>query len=94
MKNLNTIANVHCDIVQKFTEIFIQTKLYKYADNILYSLAIPTVCSFRNKPKKFYLSALVDFAVYDESSCQYIPYIIKFKLKDWLYFFFCRKKNI
>ncbi len=92
MKNLSIIANVHCDAVLKFTKIFIQTKLYKYADNILYSLAIPTICSFGNKPQKHYLRALVDFAVYDEHRCQYVPYIIKFKLKDWLYFFFCREK--
>jgi len=91
-KYFNIVSNMHCVIVKLFTEIFIETKLYKYADNILYSLAIPTLCSFGNKPLKYYLPALVDFTVYDEHHRQFIPYIIKFKFIDWLYFLFDRKK--
>lgn len=66
MDDENTIQKDHynlqtytTDLLQRYAKKFINFGLYRYANYILYQIAIPTLISFINKPTKEYTRSLL-----------------------------------
>ena len=76
VQNLDDFTAVNLKIMDKYAEGFIDTELYRYADEMFSSYVIPTIESFFKNPNKLYLHSLrYLFLLQDDGT--YIPYIEK-----------------
>jgi len=81
--NRNSIAKIHNLIIEKFVELFIETKLYLFVDSLYFSIIIPTISQFGLKPRREYLKAIENFYESDNLYSKKL-YIKKFDAYDWL----------
>ena len=85
------IAKMHYNIVENFTVLFIQTKLYLFVNLLYHNFILQVICQFGLNPSKKYLEALVGFNS-TNNKYSYKNYIKKFSLHEWFYVFLFSRK--
>ena len=75
IKNVNQVVSIRKKLLSRYTDAFIKTHLYEYANDCMKQLALPTLARFYINPEKDYLEALTYFQVRNEYSSQMQPFV-------------------
>lgn len=88
MKDIDSVARIHDEVLNRYVEGFAALGLHRHADDVFVNIALPTLIEFFTNPNYNYLKTLTGFYVRDEHTLKLRPYVEKHNL---LYFLFVKK---
>lgn len=74
--DIDNLSSTNLYILQKYLDVFIETELYRFTDEIFLHYVLPTLKLFFDNPLKIYLHSLCNLYI-KQPDGSYIPYINK-----------------